>query len=68
MSDLEAKVLKTIKEFGLIEKGETIAVGVSGGADSMVLLSVLGKLSEELECQVKALHFEHGIRGAECGH
>ena len=65
MSDLEAKVLKTIKEFGLIEKGDIIAVGVSGGADSMVLLSVLGKLSEELECQVKALHFEHGIRGAE---
>ena len=35
------KVLDIIKQEELIQAGETVAVGVSGGADSICLLSVL---------------------------
>lgn len=35
------KVLKTIYKFGLINNGEKIIVGVSGGKDSLVLLDTL---------------------------
>ena len=35
------KVAKTIKRFGMIQKGDRIIVGVSGGKDSLTLLRVL---------------------------
>ena len=41
---LEEKVRKTIREYNLIEKNDSIVVGVSGGPDSMTLLSILLKL------------------------
>ena len=44
---LEEKVLNTIKKYELIEKGNTIVIGVSGGPDSMALLNVLIKLNEK---------------------
>ncbi len=34
---LENKVLNTIKKYNLIEKGDGIVVGVSGGPDLFVL-------------------------------
>ena len=40
---LEEKVRKTIREYNLIEKNDSIVVGVSGGPDSMNLLSILLK-------------------------
>ena len=43
--------------------GYTIYVGFSGGADSTALLLLLQQLSAELELNIKAIHFEHGLRG-----
>lgn len=40
-----------------------IGVGFSGGVDSAVLLHVLNKLKTELNFELVALHFEHGVRG-----
>lgn len=45
--------------------GETVVVGVSGGADSICLLTLLTELSGELEIRLEAVHVNHGIRGAE---
>ncbi|MDI9241982.1 tRNA lysidine(34) synthetase TilS [Fusibacillus kribbianus] len=59
------KVLDIIKQEELIQAGETVAVGVSGGADSICLLSVLWELKERLDIRVAAVHVHHGIRGAE---
>lgn len=56
---VEDKVQCFIQKNNLMEKGETIGVAVSGGKDSMALLFLLQKIGY----QVKALHFEHGIRG-----
>ena len=41
MNRLEEKILKTIKKNNLIEKGDKIVLGVSGGPDSMCMLNAL---------------------------
>lgn len=46
-------------------RGESIAVGLSGGADSVSLICALNELSDELGISVFAMHFNHGIRGNE---
>lgn len=38
---LQDKVLKTIQKYNLIQSGDSIVIGVSGGPDSMTLLNVL---------------------------
>ncbi len=49
----------------MIETGELVVAGVSGGADSVCLLLLLCELAEEMDVSVKAVHVEHGIRGEE---
>ena len=43
LDSLEEKFLNTIKENNLIEKDDVIVVGVSGGPDSITLLTCLNK-------------------------
>lgn len=61
---LEDKVLETIKKYELIENGDTIVVGVSGGPDSMTLLNILISLnkSSKLNYKIVVAHINHGIR------
>lgn len=61
---LEEKVLKTIKKYELIESGNNIVIGVSGGPDSMALLNILINLIEnkKLDCKIIVAHINHGIR------
>lgn len=61
---LEKKVLKTIRKYELLENGNTIVIGVSGGPDSMALLSVFQKLKEmkQVECEIIVAHVNHGLR------
>lgn len=39
--------LKGITEFGMINRGDKIAVGISGGKDSLLLVTLLKRLKEE---------------------
>ena len=59
------KIVQYCKQEKLIEKGDVILAGVSGGADSVCMLLLLIKLQKELEFYLEAVHIEHGIRGAE---
>src|SRR3990170_668994 len=59
------KVRNTIKRFGMLNSGDTVVIGVSGGVDSVVLLYMLVKLSEEYKLSVIAAHLNHGLRGKE---
>lgn len=55
-------ILKNIKKYELIKKGETIAVACSGGKDSMALLHFLWNNRKELGCNVVAVNVDHDIR------
>lgn len=59
------KVRETIENYKLLKQYDKIVVAVSGGVDSVVLLDVLNKLSEEYHWQLIVAHLNHGFRGAE---
>ena len=59
------KICGFIAENRLIENGDRIVVGLSGGADSVSLLNVLHRLSKEMDIHLVAVHINHGIRGIE---
>ena len=59
------KVLSTINKHELIQKGDKIVVGLSGGPDSVCLLHILSRLKEELDLEIYAAHLNHQIRGIE---
>lgn len=45
--------------------GDRIGVAVSGGGDSVALLTLLMELREELGVTLAVVHFHHGLRGEE---
>lgn len=59
------KAWDCIKVNKMIEKGDRIVVGVSGGADSVCLLYVLEQFCRECGAYLVAVHVNHGIRGEE---
>lgn len=63
--NLNLKIYKYIKEKQLIQAGDRVLLGLSGGADSVCLLALLSELRKRLPFSLYALHVEHGIRGAE---
>ena len=71
MNYFEQKVYNYIQTHGLIEPGNRLVVGVSGGADSVCLLRVLKALMPVLHIPsqgIVVVHVHHGIRGAEADH
>ena len=49
----------------LIEKGDRLIVGVSGGVDSMVLLHLLNACREAFDLSLIVAHVNHGLRPVE---
>ena len=62
---VERKVLRFIRERGVLEPGERVLMGVSGGPDSVALLQLLFRLREDLGIEIVAAYFDHGLRGEE---
>lgn len=62
---MREQVFRDIKEHNLIEKGDNILIGVSGGADSIALLYVLLEVREEIDFNIFIAHVNHGVRGEE---
>lgn len=60
------EVLQYIMQYHMVEPGDVVIAGVSGGADSVCLLLVLEKLAAKLSVTIEAVHINHGIR-AEAG-
>ncbi|HHW47211.1 MAG TPA: tRNA lysidine(34) synthetase TilS [Clostridiaceae bacterium] len=57
------RVSNTIKKYNLIENGDKIVVGISGGPDSVCLLHILHRLIPEYGLKLYALHVNHMLRG-----
>ncbi len=56
------KITHTISTHNLIKRGDTVVLGVSGGADSMALLEVFDKIRHAWGLQVIVCHVNHGLR------
>lgn len=59
------KVKKTIAKYRMLEFGDKVVVGVSGGADSVTLLHILDQLKEEYQLSLWIVHLNHMFRGQE---
>lgn len=62
---MREQVINTIKTYKLIDKGDNIVIGVSGGPDSMALLYILNEIKKEFEFSLHVAHVNHLIRGEE---
>lgn len=56
------KIENYIEEKSLIESGDNVVIGVSGGADSVALLLVLDSLKQKLGLKLFVVHVNHGLR------
>lgn len=61
--NLESRALEYIKKQNMLKSGDRIIAGVSGGADSVCMLTVLLELAPQLGVEIHAVHINHGIRG-----
>ena len=59
---IEKKVLTHIRQQDMLCQGETVLLGVSGGADSVCLLVILCALAGELGIKLHVAHVNHGVR------
>lgn len=57
------KIRETIEKFQMLSSVKSVAVGVSGGADSVCLLHYLSSVRQEYGIILKAVHVNHNIRG-----
>lgn len=57
------KIKSTIEKYKMLPKDATVVAAVSGGSDSMVLLTALNLLKSEYEINLIAAHVNHGLRG-----
>lgn len=64
VSRIEAKINEAIFKYGMLENAGTVIIGVSGGADSMALLSFFEK-NFGAKLNIIAAHVNHCLRGDE---
>ncbi len=57
-NSVEHKVFRALKPIPL--KDKILLVAVSGGADSMALLTILNHLKKSLKFEIKVIHIHHG--------
>jgi tRNA(Ile)-lysidine synthase len=60
---LQGRLTRHLKELAWFRAGLKIGVGVSGGADSVALLTLLAELRAKLGIVVSVVHFNHKLRG-----
>ena len=64
MNELLKQIRNTVRQHELIEAGDSVVVGFSGGPDSLCLLESLRQLREELGIRtLAAVHVNHMYRG-----
>ncbi len=63
---MKEKVLETIKKYNLIQNGDKLLLGVSGGPDSIAMLNVLDEIRKDekinLNFEIVVAHINHMIR------
>lgn len=59
---MKNKVIETIKKYNLIESGDRIVLGVSGGPDSISMLNILNEINDKCNFEIYVAHINHMIR------
>lgn len=59
---MEEQILEIIKQYNMIESGDKIVLGVSGGPDSICMLEILNELRVKLNFEIVVAHINHMIR------
>jgi tRNA(Ile)-lysidine synthase len=59
------KIRETIRKYSMLDPGDRVVVAVSGGPDSVCLLSVLHALAKDLDLKLHVAHLDHMFRGKE---
>ena len=63
---MKQKVLETIKKYNLIQNGDRLVLGVSGGPDSISMLDILNEIrvdkTNNLDFNIVVAHINHMIR------
>lgn len=62
MANAEKRIRETIRKHNLIEKGDHIVLGLSGGPDSVCLFHVLCAMAEEMDLTIHPVHVNHQLR------
>ncbi|MBU2522514.1 MAG: tRNA lysidine(34) synthetase TilS [Proteobacteria bacterium] len=66
LKDYKNKLIKTvgatIKAYRMIEPGDSVLVGVSGGPDSVALLHIILSLAQRFSLRVAVAHLNHSLR------
>jgi tRNA(Ile)-lysidine synthase len=62
---LHKQVAKAIRARGLLQPGQKVLVALSGGPDSVALLSTLHAIAPLWDVSLTAVHCNYGLRGAE---
>lgn len=63
MNRFEKTILTFIREKRMLTAHDTVTVGVSGGADSVCLITVLHRLQRILKISLRVVHVDHMLRG-----
>ena len=64
-SGLTERAAATINKYGMFRGGETVLVGLSGGPDSVCLLTVLLAMKDRYGLTVHAVYVDHNLRPEE---
>ena len=62
---IEKRVQGYIRKHHMIETGDRVLIGLSGGADSAALFHILRRSCSKLGFELLAVHVDHGLRGME---
>lgn len=60
---MKNKVLNFINKNKILQYGDSVILGVSGGADSICMLYLLKDISSEMNLTLYVVHINHHIRG-----
>lgn len=63
MLEITAKADLLVEKYNMLSNGDFVVIGVSGGADSMALLSYFLSIKEKYNLRLLVANVEHGIRG-----
>lgn len=65
MTAVQKKMEEFIRRERLLEMGDRVVLGVSGGADSVCMMELFAAIREAWQLELLVVHVHHGLRGAE---